>query len=377
MSSERSILVLLPFLVRGAMSLTIVREMRSRGLREAVAAFERKAQNYTGDDLVDLRDTGDFVDLSTIGPSKYLETLLSEIRDRSVGLILQIGAPAAYRLLPYIREACPNVQIVDTLYNEVGHTVNHFLYEASIDGVIVESQYMRGFVEKNTLIAAPNIDVLESGIDLSAFIQNTTRPVTATIAVGYVGRMSSEKNPVGFVEMAESLAPRHPSLTFYMFGEGEQASQVRDRIKDSRMGARIKYEGYVADVKTALQCLDILMVPSLFDGRPNIVMEANACSVPVIGAPVGGLPEMIVPGQNGYVVDPKDIPSLSEIFSEFEQQPAKLQKLRDQSRATARAQFDRVSMMKRYEDLFQRYLSMSSRKSGSPGLRRDVLQHRN
>lgn len=365
LTTERTILVLLPFLVRGAMSLAIVREMRRRGLRVCVAAFET-AEAYTPDEATDLRDSDDLIDLSDMGRSRYLETLLAEISRRHVGLILQIGAPDAYRLLPYIREAAPHVQIVDTIYNEIGHTVNHFLYERCLHGVIVESQYMKRFIERDTLLDSPSVTVLESGIDLHIFTEHPIRSAEDNLIIGYVGRMAPEKNPIGFVDMATGLAALNGSYSFVMMGEGELTARVKDHIKSSPQAQRIRYLGYVDEIRAALARVDILVVPSIVDGRPNIVMEANAYGVPVIAAPVGGLSEMIEDGVNGYVIGPKDIDTLAQTLATLDGDRMRLRQLKEDARKTAVARFDRVMMMDRYEDVFQRHLSASSLGSSLP-----------
>jgi glycosyltransferase involved in cell wall biosynthesis len=357
--TERTILVLLPFLVRGAMSLAIVREMRRRGLRVSVATFDI-CRAYTPDDASDFLESNDLIDLAGLGRSKCLDAVLDELSRRNVGLILQIGASQAYRLFPYIREAAPHVQIVDTIYNEIGHTVNHFLYERSLHGVIVESQYMKRFIVRDTLLEEPSVHVQESGIDLHVFAGTPIRPAGEEIVIGYVGRMAPEKNPLGFVDLAGALTPLCKSFTFLMFGEGDLGLRVKDHIKVSNQSQKIRYMGYTDDVNTALEQIDILVVPSIVDGRPNIVMEANARGIPVIAAPVGGLPEMIEDGVNGYVLSPKDIVGFSKLLSKLERDRANLQHLKEQSRATALARFDRAAMMDRYEDLFQFYLSKSS-----------------
>ncbi len=165
-------------------------------------------------------------------PVGAIDHLESEIVRRSIGLVLQIGSPWAYRQLPYVKERCPGLNLVDILYNKVGHTLNHFLYETCFDGVIVESEDMRRFVLDNTRKTEPVVHLVESGIDLDAFAP--VAPGTDTpFTIGYFGRMSPEKNPIGFVELAEQLHLRLPDVRFRMSGEGPQADAVRARVQAS------------------------------------------------------------------------------------------------------------------------------------------------
>ena len=98
--------------------------------------------------------------------------------------------------------------------------------------------------------------------------------------------------------------------------------------------------------------MDVLIVPSKVDGRPNVVMEANACGVPVLAAPVGGIPELIEDGVNGHLVTPSDHTEIEGIVRSWLQNSARFSKLRRSSRRKAERDFDRQRMLDRYAALF-------------------------
>jgi glycosyltransferase involved in cell wall biosynthesis len=286
-----------------------------------------------------------------------IEQFEREIVQRDIGLLLQIGSPWAYRQLPYVRERCPGLSLVDILYNKVGHTLNHFLYENCFDGVIVESEDMRRFVLENTRRTEPGVHLVESGIDLRGF--SPAAPGTdGPFAIGYLGRMSPEKNPIGFIELAEQLHRRMPDLRFRMFGEGPLAEAVRARIQVSAARAVISYAGFVANPSDALACLHVLVVPSHLDGRPTVVMEANACGVPVIGSPVGGIPELIEPGHNGLVLAPTQLDEIAGALAEWMCQSTRYDALRANCRAIAEKRFDCNRMFDRYENVLRNFLTI-------------------
>lgn len=335
------ILALLPFLVKEALSLSLLRAMRARGFDIHIVFCEDVSHIYSPDDLPEFAAEDRLADLSSKSQPARLAFLTELIAQRGIDLVLQIGAADLYHHLPYLKERKSGLRIVDILYNEFGHTVSHFLYEECIDGVIVESEKMRRFVEGASSKPEPNVRVLQNGIDLGVFVPAPERQRRAGLAVGYVGRMSDEKNPLGFVELAERLFETLPEVTFHMFGGGNQADIVRRRVEGSPARARLRYHGHAADPKAALHQLDVLVLPSKFDGRPNIVMEANACAIPVIAAPVGGVPELIEEGRNGYLAAPGEAGRIAELLSGWIAQPETLDRLKDSSRAVALARFDR------------------------------------
>ena len=354
-SGTQSVLALLPFLVTGALSLNIFREMRRRGFDITVAFYQRGGVGYTFEPAEDFASAGRLLDMSRQHGQDALARLERTLDERHIELILQVGAPRAYRQLPYLKQCRRSLRILDTLYNKVGHTLDHFLYERCFDGVIVESEDMRRFVLDNSVKADPGVFVVESGIDLDLFVPPPSAPQTGGkgLVVGYLGRMSPEKNPLGFVELAERLHAALPMLTFRMFGEGPLAEGVRARIAGSSAAGALCYEGYADSTKAALSRLDVLVVPSKVDGRPNVVMEANACGVPVFGAPVGGIPEMIEPGRNGFLIGPEQHGGIAEVLRRWVSDPASFAAIRSSSRIVAEARFDRRRMFDTYEAVFR------------------------
>ncbi len=353
MRETNAILALLPFLVKGALSLIVLRAMRERGFDVTIGYYMPKAEGYTADACIDFKRDDRLLNLAGKSSSEAVQLISETCRLRDIKLLLQIGAPQAYRQIPYVRAQHAHLTAYDILYNPVGHTVNHFLYEAAFDGVLVESRAMKKFVLENTSLPTKSIHVLESGIDLTDFVpEGSVNLSPDEFTLGYVGRMSSEKNPLGFVDLAERLAFLLPGLKFRMFGEGPQIEEVRERISKSPARDSIKIEGYIPHVRDAMYRISCLVVPSKLDGRPNIIMEANACGIPVIGAPVGGIPELISEGINGYIRAPSDADGIATILSPLMSDPKLRKTIQENCRALATRLFDRERMLDDYARVF-------------------------
>ena len=353
---KATIVALLPFLVQGSLALAIMRALRARGADVAIAFCSQESGGYTADPMEDFAADGRLIDLSSMNPRYHQERLQREFTARGTRLTLQIGAYMVYPVLPYLKELIQTIKMVDILYNEVGHTLNHFLYENCFDGVIVESMHMRRFVERCTLKQDRDIRVVESGVDLDYFTPVPRMSAPGRLQVGYIGRMSVEKNPIGFIDLAERLAARVPGLQFSMVGEGTLSDDVRRRIATSPIQDRLIYHGRAPDVRDSLRALDVLIVPSRLDGRPNIIMEANACGVPVIGSPVGGIPELIEPGQNGVLASPGEVDSIAETLRAWMNDSATLTAIRRTCRSVAEARFDRSRMLDDYAAAFEDFV---------------------
>jgi glycosyltransferase involved in cell wall biosynthesis len=310
-------------------------------------------EGYTRDAAYDFAAADRLLDMTDAPGLKGIDRLERLVREREIRLLVQVGSPQAYRQLPYLKERIPNLQILDTLYNPVGHTISHFLYEGAFDGVIVESVAMRDYVLANTAKRNPRVHLVESGIDLDEFKPSPRQTMMPdSLTLGYLGRMSPEKNPLGFVMIAERLHASHPTLRFRIFGEGGMEREVRARADASTAKAMITFEGYAAHARDALHAMDVLVVPSKLDGRPNAVMEASGCGVPVLAAPVGGIPELIEDGVNGHLVSLNDHARFERLVGAWLDDPAVFSRLQRSSRAKAESDFARQRMLERYAEVF-------------------------
>lgn len=347
-----NILVLLPFLVKGALIIKIIRFLRCNGFDVAVAFRTDASKIYPVDPLADFQSDGKLIDLRKISQPDCLKSLNNEIINRNIDLIVQVGAFDLYHVLPYLSLEKPGIKIIDILYNEYGHTLNHFLYEKCIDCVIVESNSMKHFVERASEKSGPNVRVVNNGVDLNLYSPAREKPLGNNLVIGYIGRMSDEKNPLGFVDLAEFLLEFIPDISIRMFGSGDQEGVVLQRVINSSQRSKLKFEGYVEHVKDALHELDVLILPSKFDGRPNIIMEANACGIPVIASPVGGVPELVCDGVNGYLVAPQSHAKIGEIISTWIEFPDELSSIKQSSREHAISYFDDNKMLHDYAAVF-------------------------
>lgn len=358
--AHHNVLGLLPLLVQGAQSIEIFRRIREKGIDVTVVCCQSETTMYEPDPMEDFRARDRLIDLSRVNFTDFFGIVDKVISDRKTELVVQVGAADLYPDLPRWKESNPQIRIADILYNEFGHTLNHFLYERSFDAVIVESDYMRRYVTRASAKKHPAIERVRSGIDLEAFHPLDRRATEgAPLTLGYVGRMSAEKNPMGFIDLAERLLSLDPDLNFRMAGAGPEREAVEQRLVESPYRNQIVYAGFVDSSQRALRELDVLIVPSKFDGRPAIVMEANACGVPVVAAPVGAIPELIDEGVNGYLLPPEETGHVRELLSTWKRSPPTLVELQRSAREYACRKFDGEQMIDDYSRAFRAILASS------------------
>lgn len=113
-----------------------------------------------------------------------------------------------------------------------------------------------------------------------------------TYHVGFVGRLSHEKAPDRFVALAQSMTNHQ----FHIFGDGPER-QILEHSKPDNL----TFYGHQTSMENAWRTIDVLMIPSRYEGLPMAALEAMARGIPVIASKVGNLPQLIVDQENGYI----------------------------------------------------------------------------
>lgn len=348
---KEKVLLLMTILVQKSLPLMVFRRLVEKGFDVHVSYYHDASGVYTPDYASDFAARGRLHDLRPVHPKLYLECLSNVIQQYGIDVLVQNGCEPAYPLIPQLKMRFPHIRVVDILYNKIGHTVSHFLYENAIDDVIVESNIMENYILENTKRKNRRIWINENGVDLEYLKpDHYERQSGSEFVIGYIGRMSPEKNPLGFITLAERLCGIVPNLKFRMFGDGVQTNEVLSRVSQSVYQKKFEVDGFVEDVRVALKTVDVIVVPSIFDGRPNIVMEANAFGIPVIGAPVGAIPEMITDGENGYVLEPNNAQLILDRLLPWINNPDAYESARQKSRAVAEERFSNENMFDRYAE---------------------------
>ena len=110
-----------------------------------------------------------------------------------------------------------------------------------------------------------------------------------------------------------------------IFGAGS-LRETLERQADAA-GVDARFHGLVADLRTRLPQLDVLVQPSRADNLPLSILEAMAAGLPVIGTRVGGIPELVVDGVTGFVVEPESPRALANALEQLAASPERLEEL--------------------------------------------------
>ncbi len=110
------------------------------------------------------------------------------------------------------------------------------------------------------------------------------------------------------------------------------------------------------DVPELLKLLDIFVLPSLFEGISNTILEAMATGIPAVATSVGGTPELVVDGETGYLVPKKDIDALAKALERYILSPLVLKQHGAAARKRAVREFGLDKMIAQYEEMYTHLL---------------------
>jgi L-malate glycosyltransferase len=124
--------------------------------------------------------------------------------------------------------------------------------------------------------------------------------------VGNVAALVPHKGQRHLIEAARLVLPQVPDARFVIAGEGELRSALERQIKDHRLDKHVLLAGFRPDVLSLHQAFDIFVMSSVTEGLGTSLLDAMAAGKPVVATRAGGIPEVVVDGETGFLVPPRD-----------------------------------------------------------------------
>jgi len=147
--------------------------------------------------------------------------------------------------------------------------------------------------------------IIHNGIDIPR-VTSQKSPSDTVIHIGTVGRMVPVKEFGLFLEVAAEVGKHVPDVCFSILGEGPLKEELACKVKELKLDEKVRLEVPRADPSTYYASLDLYLNTSLHEGLPLSILEAMACGKPVVASKVGGIPEIISHGEEGFLVEGRD-----------------------------------------------------------------------
>jgi len=190
------------------------------------------------------------------------------------------------------------------------------------DAAIAVSGSTRDFLVRERHVAADRVHLIWNGAPLEefapvpreralAFRRSVGLPDDAAV-VGTIGRLNAQKGHRYLLDAAAVVAARRPDVRFLIVGDGDLEQALREQAASLGIADRVVMAGHRTDVPDALGAIDVLCIPSLYEGTPLTLFEAMAAGRAVVSTAVDGCREVLDDNRTGLLVPPGRAEPLAE-----------------------------------------------------------------
>ncbi len=213
------------------------------------------------------------------------------------------------------------------------------------DLIIVLSEQWEETISK--ISAKNNIQVLYNPTVIKEF----NKIPSGKINILSMGILCKRKGTYDTIEAAKLI--QNPNVVINLYGDGE-LDEFRKLIAENNLENRVKIKGWIRGEQKdiAFAESDIYILPSYNEGLPMSILEAMAVKLPVISTPIGGIPETIEEGVNGFLIQPGDYKALAEKIDLLANDKELREKMGQESYRIAKEKFDIEIIIKQLQEIY-------------------------
>lgn len=207
--------------------------------------------------------------------------------------------------------------------------------------------------------------VIRNGVTLEKFSQRQNLqdirseqniPADVTL-VGFIARITSQKDPLGMIEGFYQALQKLPDLRLLMVGEGDLKRKTAERIKQLEIGNLVYLTDFRQDIPAILDAIDIYCLPSLWEGLPIGLLEAMAAGKAVIATQVNGSKEVIEHGKNGLLIKPQCPQLLADAIIRLEQDKTLKKTIEENARRTVFEKYNVTRTVRATEEVYEQVIN--------------------
>jgi glycosyltransferase involved in cell wall biosynthesis len=203
---------------------------------------------------------------------------------------------------------------------------------------------------RHTVLSVPN------GVPDSPSTQfKTAKQIDGRLLVGSVGRLDAMKAHDVLLRAIAQV----DDVRVEILGEGEQRAALEQLAVELGIDDRVSLPGWMEQPRDRLFNYDLFVLPSRSEGFPLAIVEAMLAACPVIATRVGSIAEAVLHGETGLLIEKNDVDGLTAALRTLGDDPALRDRMGQRGRTVAMANFTAPHMAKRYEEIWQKVLSMS------------------
>jgi glycosyltransferase involved in cell wall biosynthesis len=232
------------------------------------------------------------------------------------------------------------------------------LTEGWVDRYVCVSQPVAEFSRTRGGLPAKKLVVIPNGVDLDRFPARQVADLTALgvpagrRVVTFVGRLHRQKGVEWLIDTAGAWLARLPDCDLLLVGTGPLQGRLESACRAAGIADRVHFAGWRSDVPEILAASSLLVLPSVWEGMPNVVLEAMASRRPVVATDVEGVREALGPSAARQLVRYGDSQDLVDRIVGLASDPAAMAAVGDQNRRWVEERFPISHTISAYEELW-------------------------
>lgn len=196
------------------------------------------------------------------------------------------------------------------------------------------------------------IKIIPNAVDVETF---TPRPeLEEDKSIVWVGRFVPEKGLHYLINASRVVVQRHPDAKFILVGNGVLRWEIQQMVMKYGLSRNFFFTGSVSRKKVLeiLQSATLFVFPSLKEGMPIALLEAMSCAKPVIGSDISGINDIIVHGENGFLVPPRNPEALAKTIMMLLEDKDTRRKIGQNARKLVMEKYSWNVILKKIEKLY-------------------------
>lgn len=237
------------------------------------------------------------------------------------------------------------------------------------DAVIAVCELARQVEIERTAVDPAKVITIYNGIDLLSSISDMMPdklrsdlaiPPGSPVVI-CVSRLHPQKGHDDLLAAWQQVTAVYPRAYLLIVGDGERRLELEEMVAKRPLLSQVRFSGQRTDIPDLLALSSLFVLPSLWEGLPNVILEAMAAELPVVATAVGGTPELVIDGVTGRLVPPRDATALAEAVLSLLRDPGQAAQMGRNGRQRVIDQFSLDKMVAQTEALYETLLEEKMR----------------
>lgn len=229
------------------------------------------------------------------------------------------------------------------------------------DGVTTVSKYLRDVTRQQ--VGREEVEVIPNFVDTVFFkrlpgedcAKHSIAPRGESVLL-HISNFRPVKRIFDVLEIFRRVVAKTPAKLM-MVGDGPERSPAEKFCRDHGISQQVLFLGRQDNVPDILSCADVLLLPSELESFGLVALEAMSCEVPVVATNVGGIPEVVIHGETGFLAELGDVDRMAEYSLEIIQNRDLRKKMAAAGRRRAVEHYDQSAIVPQYEHYYEEVLN--------------------